>query len=82
MRIKILRLSVVPGCDGAQVGDVVECLDVVGSQLCGLGRAVQWTGPAPVKRVPFVEEIATRDPVIEQREPEVAVKKTQSRKSP
>ena len=53
----------------------MECLDTVGAQMVGLGRAVEWHGPAPVKRVPIVEEIATREPVVENRDPKPVKKK-------
>jgi len=71
MKIKLLSSVVVPGCDGAVVGQIIEPKDTVGAALIGMGYAEEVKAES---RKPNPEVIQTREPAVEVREPAVEVR--------
>lgn len=67
IRIKLTRGCIVPGHPTAQPGDVLEVANNVAQDLLAIRKAV---------RVDFVEEVETRVPVVESRDPEPRPKRS------
>ena len=76
MTIRITRPVVVKGFPGAGVGDVLEVPAGIAGDLLGLNAAVE------CKAVEAVEPVQTREPEIENREPEIRTTKRSKKTLP
>jgi hypothetical protein len=67
MQIRIKEPCVVGGYTNVNVGDILEVLPHIGQILIGMGRAIE------------VNEVQTREPVIENRDPAPAPKRVKGK---